>query len=77
MTLSRGTLPAAERKQPEVDRLIDLGRERGYLLYEEIQQALSEQPASPPEELEKFYLRARKLGIEVSNGSAAGAHKSV
>src|SRR5712692_3286926 len=68
MTLRDESLQTVEQKYPEVRRLISLGRERGYVLYEEIQRILSEELATSPVELEKVYLRVEDLGIEVSTG---------
>ena len=68
MTLRDESLQTVEQKYPEVRRLIDLGRERGYVLYEEIQRFLSEELATTPVELEKVYLRVEDLGIEISTG---------
>lgn len=59
-----------DQKYPEVCRLIDLGRAKGYLLYEEIQQGLSEELAASPGELEKLYRRLEDLGIKVSTDAA-------
>ena len=43
MTLRDESVQTVEQKYPEVRRLISLGRERGYVLYEEIQRILSEE----------------------------------
>src|SRR5713226_3496363 len=77
MTLRDESLQTVEQKYPEVRRLISLGRERGYVLYEEIQRILSEELATSPVELEKVYLRVEDLGIEVSTGDGkAGVGRS-
>jgi len=77
MTLRDESLQTVEQKYPEVRRLISLGRERGYVLYEEIQRTLSEELATSPVELEKVYLRVEDLGIEVSTGDGkAGVGRS-
>src|ERR1700694_2008387 len=68
ITLRDESLQTIEQKYPEVRRLISLGRERGYVLYEEIQRTLSEELAASPVELEKVYLRVEDLGIEISTG---------
>jgi RNA polymerase primary sigma factor len=68
MILRDESQQTVEQKHPEVRRLIDLGRERGYVLYEEIQRILSEELASSPVELERVYLRVEDLGIEISTG---------
>jgi RNA polymerase primary sigma factor len=65
-----------DQKYPEVCRLIDLGRAKGYLLYEEIQQGLSEELAASPGELEKLYRRLEDLRIKVSTDAArSGARR--
>src|SRR5260370_14711557 len=74
MTLRDESVQTVEQKYPEVRRLISLGRERGYVLYEEIQRILSEELASSPVDLERVYLRVEDLGIEVSTDDGkAGA----
>ena len=54
-----------EEKHPEVRTLINLGKERGYLLYDEIYQALPEELANAPDELDEIYIRFGDYGIEV------------
>jgi len=54
-----------EEKHPEVRALINLGKERGYLLYDEIYQALPEELANAPDELDEIYIRFGDFGIEV------------
>jgi len=54
-----------EEKHPEVRTLITLGKERGYLLYDEIYQALPEELANAPEELDEIYIRFGEYGIEI------------
>ena len=54
-----------EEKHPEVRSLITLGKERGYLLYDEIYQALPEELTNAPEELDEIYIRFGDYGIEV------------
>jgi RNA polymerase primary sigma factor len=77
MTLRDESVQTVEQKYPEVRRLISLGRERGYVLYEEIQRILSEELASSPVDLERVYLRVEDLGIEVSTGDGkAGVGRS-
>ena len=76
----------AEEKHPEVRTLINLGKERGYLLYDEIYQALPEELANAPDELDEIYIRFGELGIEVVDvpekatkkiGPAAGSETTV
>ena len=65
--LSRpGAFPAAEPEHPDVRRLIERGRIRGYLFYEEIQKAIPDDVAGSPAEMEMIYARLDGLGIEVS-----------
>ncbi|MEO6323855.1 MAG: RNA polymerase sigma factor RpoD [Thermoanaerobaculia bacterium] len=54
-----------EERHPEVRQLLTLGKERGYLLYDEIYQALPEELANAPEELDEIYIRFGDYGIEV------------
>ncbi|MEX0880500.1 MAG: RNA polymerase sigma factor RpoD [Thermoanaerobaculia bacterium] len=56
---------AIEEKYPEVGLLLKGGRERGYLLYEEIQTILSDEVTSAPRDLEQVYERFLELGIEI------------
>jgi RNA polymerase primary sigma factor len=76
----------AEEKHPEVRALINLGKERGYLLYDEIYQALPEELANAPDELDEIYIRFGEFGIEVVDvpekatkkaGPAAGSETTV
>ena len=75
-----------EEKHPEVRMLINLGKERGYLLYDEIYQALPEELANAPDELDEIYIRFGDFGIEVVDvpekatkkaGPAAGSATTV
>ena len=75
-----------EEKHPEVRTLITLGKERGYLLYDEIYQALPEELANAPDELDEIYIRFGDYGIEVVDvpekatkkaGPAAGSETTV
>lgn len=59
------SFPMVERRHPELRSLLDRGKERGYVLYEEIQRVLSRGLTSP-EGLEAVYLRIADLGIAVS-----------
>ncbi|MBL8114172.1 MAG: sigma-70 family RNA polymerase sigma factor, partial [Acidobacteria bacterium] len=54
-----------EEKHPEVRNLITVGKERGYLLYDEIYQNLPEELTASPEELDDVYVRLGDYGIEV------------
>ncbi len=54
-----------EERHPELRALIALGKERGYLLYDEIYGALPEDVTNAPEELDEIYIRLGDYGIEV------------
>jgi RNA polymerase primary sigma factor len=54
-----------EDKYPEVKQLIVVGKEKGFLLYDEIYETLPEEITALPEELDEIYIRLSDLGIEV------------
>ena len=54
-----------EEKYTELARLLSLGRERGYVLIDEILEVLPEEVAPDPEELDEIYLRFTEIDIEV------------
>ena len=54
-----------EVRYPAVRQLIELGRDKGYLLYDEIYDLLPDEVASLPDELDDIYIRIGGLGIEV------------
>jgi RNA polymerase primary sigma factor len=56
---------SVEERVPEVRTLIALGKERGYLLYDEIYQSLPEEVANTPDDLDEIYVRFGDFGIEV------------
>jgi len=56
---------SVEDKYPEVKALIVIGKEKGFLLYDEIYETLPEEVTSLPEELDEIYIRFNDLGIEV------------
>ncbi|HVT44408.1 MAG TPA: RNA polymerase sigma factor RpoD [Thermoanaerobaculia bacterium] len=56
---------SVEEKYSEVKQLITVGKEKGYLLYDEIYETLPEDVTSLPEELDEIYIRLNDLGIEV------------
>jgi RNA polymerase primary sigma factor len=56
---------SVEEKYVEVKQLIALGKEKGYLLYDEIYEVLPEEITSLPEELDEIYIRFNDLGIDV------------
>ena len=59
------TTAAVEEKYPSVRQLIELGQEKGYLLYDEIYEILPEEVVGLPDELDEIYVRFSELGIDV------------
>jgi len=60
---------AVEEKYAEVKTLIAIGKEKGFLLYDEIYEVLPEEITSLPEELDEIYIRFADLGIDVVEDS--------
>ena len=54
-----------EERFPSVRQLTELGKEKGYLLYDEIYDLLPDEVVSLPEELDAIYIRFGDLGIEI------------
>src|SRR5438477_6626666 len=61
---------SVEEKYVEVKQLIALGKEKGFLLYDEIYEVLPEEVTSLPEELDEIYIRFNDLGIDVVEDAA-------
>ncbi|MES1245021.1 MAG: RNA polymerase sigma factor RpoD [Acidobacteriota bacterium] len=59
------SLTPVEEKYSSVKQLIELGKEKGYLLYDEIYEMLPEEVVSLPDELDEIYLRFNELGVDV------------
>ncbi|MEA2694403.1 MAG: polymerase primary sigma factor [Acidobacteriota bacterium] len=59
------SLAPVEEKYSSVKQLIELGKEKGYLLYDEIYEMLPEEVVSLPDELDEIYIRFSDLGIDV------------
>ncbi|HVT04489.1 MAG TPA: RNA polymerase sigma factor RpoD [Thermoanaerobaculia bacterium] len=66
-----------EDKYPEVKQLIAAGKEKGFLLYDEIYEVLPEEVTSLPEELDEIYIRFNDLGIEVVEDAKLSAPKEI
>jgi RNA polymerase primary sigma factor len=66
-----------EERVPEVRTLIALGKERGYLLYDEIYQSLPEEVANTPDDLDEIYVRFGDFGIEVVDVPEKATQKKV
>jgi RNA polymerase primary sigma factor len=64
-----------EEKFPEVGVLLKAGKEKGYLLYEEIHTILSDEASAVPDELEQVYERFVDLGIEIVTDPDRAARK--
>ncbi len=64
-----------EEKYPEVQLLFREGKEKGYLLYEEIQTVISDELVGSPRELEQVYGRFFDLGIEIVTDPDRAARK--
>jgi len=56
---------SVEEKYAEVKQLIVIGKEKGFLLYDEIYEVLPEEITSLPEELDEIYIRFNDLGIDI------------
>jgi RNA polymerase primary sigma factor len=54
-----------EERYPEVLVLLKVGKEKGYLLYEEMQTVLSDEVTGTPQDLEEVYTRLFELGVEI------------
>jgi RNA polymerase primary sigma factor len=63
--LTISSLTPVEDKYTTVKQLIELGKEKGYLLYDEIYESLPEEVVSLPDELDEIYIRFADLGIDV------------
>ena len=63
----RGTKegPGVEERYEEVRALMTLGKERGFLSYEEINEALPDELSSSPEEIEEIFHAFETHGIEL------------
>jgi RNA polymerase primary sigma factor len=58
-------LTGLEEKYPEVKQLVTLGKEKGFLLYDEIYEILPEEITGAPDDLDEILIRLSDLGIEV------------
>ncbi len=60
-----------EEKYPEINTLIQTGKERGYILYEDLFEKLPEEVTGIAEELDEIYQRLNELHIEVVEGDSS------
>jgi RNA polymerase primary sigma factor len=63
--LAISSIAPVEEKYTSVKQLIELGKEKGYLLYDEIYEMLPEEVVSLPDELDEIYVRFSDLGVDV------------
>jgi RNA polymerase primary sigma factor len=63
--LANANPSTVEERMPTVRQLVELGKDKGYLLYDEIYEILPEEVTALPEELDQIYERFDELGIEV------------
>jgi RNA polymerase primary sigma factor len=56
---------SVEEKYVDLVRLLNVGRERGYVLVDEILEILPEEIISSPEDLDEIYLRFTEVDIEI------------
>jgi len=59
------TSAPVEERFPSVRQLIEVGKEKGYLLYDEIYDLLPDEVVSLPDELDDIYVRFGEMGIEI------------
>ncbi len=59
-----------EEKYPEINSLIQAGKERGYILYEELFEKLPEEVTGIAEDLDEIYQRLNELDIDVMEGES-------
>jgi RNA polymerase primary sigma factor len=59
------TVKTIEERYTAVRQLIELGKEKGYLLYDEIYDMLPDEIASLPDEIDEVYQRFEDLEVEV------------
>src|SRR5216683_8319947 len=64
-----------DEKYPETQLLFKAGKDKGYLLYEEVQTVLSDEVTGEPRDLEEVYTRFFDLGIEIVTDPDRAARK--
>jgi RNA polymerase primary sigma factor len=60
-----------EDKYPELGKLIQAGKERGFIIYEELYENLPEEVTGIAEELDDIYMRLSELEIDVVDSESA------
>jgi len=64
-----------EEKYPELNKLIQAGKERGFIMYEELYEKLPEEVTGIAEELDSIYMRLSELDIDVMDAESAEGEK--
>ncbi len=64
-----------EEKYPELTKLIQSGKERGFIMYEELYEKLPEEVTGIAEELDDIYMRLSELDIDVMDAESVDAEK--
>ncbi len=64
-----------EEKYPELTKLIQSGKERGFIMYEELYENLPEEVTGIAEELDDIYMRLSELDIDVMEAESADLDK--
>jgi RNA polymerase primary sigma factor len=62
-----------EEKYPELVKLIQTGKERGFIMYEELYDNLPEEVTGIAEELDDIYMRLSELDIDIMDAESAEA----
>ncbi|MCK5375578.1 MAG: hypothetical protein KAJ97_00760, partial [Acidobacteria bacterium] len=60
-----------EEKYPELSKLIQAGKDRGYIMYEELFEKLPEEVTGIAEELDDIYMRLSELDIDIMDAETA------
>jgi RNA polymerase primary sigma factor len=59
-----------EEKYPELSKLIQTGKERGFIMYEELYENLPEEVTGVAEELDDIYMRLSELDIDIMDAES-------
>ena len=70
---AEGMRVQVEEKYPELNKLIQTGKERGFIMYEELYDNLPEEVTGIAEELDDIYMRLSELDIDVVDAETAEA----
>ena len=64
-----------EEKYPELSKLIQTGKERGFIMYEELYDNLPEEVTGIAEELDDIYMRLSELDIDIMDAETTDTDK--